>query len=54
MQENWVFGTLCFIKESFSGTHNEEVVKGIAEFPLDNLNVEEVEIDGEVKPRCLI
>ena len=30
-----------FFEEPFSGAHDEKIVKGIAEFPFDNLVVED-------------
>ena len=45
-----MLGTLCFFEEPFSGTHDEKVVEGIAEFPFKDLVVEEIEVSGKVKP----
>ena len=50
VQKDWVIGTLCFFEEPFSRARDEGVVESIAELPLDDLIVEEVEISGEVKP----
>ena len=54
MEEDGERGTLCLLREqlqkALSGAQDEEVIEGIAEIPLEDFVIEQVEISDEVVP----
>ena len=54
MEKDRGFSTLGFFKDSFSGLHNQEVIKCIAQLPIQDLVVKQIQIASKVVPFAFV